>query len=36
VHQIVALEDICVDGQYLGRDCDPNVRFELRRGWTHD
>ena len=24
------------DGQYLGRDPDPNVRLELRRDWTHD
>jgi hypothetical protein len=24
------------NGQYVGRDPDPNVRLELRRDWTHD
>jgi hypothetical protein len=23
-------------GQYIGRDPDPNVRFQLRRDWTHE
>jgi len=27
---------VYVGSQYLGRDPDPNVRFELRRDWTHD
>jgi len=25
-----------VDGQYVGRDPDPNVRLELRRDWMHE
>jgi hypothetical protein len=24
------------NGQYVGRDPDPNVRLEMRRDWTHD
>jgi hypothetical protein len=29
-------DTVYVNGEYVGRDPDPNVRLELRRDWTHD
>jgi hypothetical protein len=29
-------DTVYVDGQYVGRDPDPNVRLELRRDWMHE
>jgi hypothetical protein len=29
-------DTVYVNGEYVGRDPDPNVRLELRRDWMHD
>ena len=29
-------DTVYVDGQYVGRDPDPNVRLELRKDWMHE
>jgi len=29
-------DTVYVNGQYVGRDPDPNVRLELRKDWMHE
>lgn len=29
-------DTVYVNGEYVGRDPDPNVRLEMRRDWMHD